>query len=87
MEKLTYHSFLFRLWLVRQNSHLTWRASLEINLSFFPIQAVVSQAKQSSDMAGILGKPPYWAGATFLQPGRFNQFSPTISPEYRAYAN
>jgi len=29
MEKLTYHSFLFRLWLVRQNSHLTWRASLE----------------------------------------------------------
>jgi hypothetical protein len=29
MEKSSYHSFLFRLWLVRQNSHLTWRASLE----------------------------------------------------------
>ncbi len=29
MEKTTYFSFLLRLWLVRQNGHISWRASLE----------------------------------------------------------
>lgn len=29
MEKMTYHSFLIRLWLVKQTGKLSWRASLE----------------------------------------------------------
>lgn len=29
MDKMTYHSFLIRLWLVKQTGKLSWRASLE----------------------------------------------------------
>ncbi len=29
MEKITYHSFLLKLWLVKQNGKLSWLASLE----------------------------------------------------------
>ena len=29
MEKITYHSYLLKLWLVKQNGKLSWLASLE----------------------------------------------------------
>ena len=29
MEKITYHSFLLKLWLVKQNGKQSWLASLE----------------------------------------------------------
>jgi len=29
MEKTSYHSFLLRLWFVKQNGKFSWRASLE----------------------------------------------------------